>query len=172
MGLIKIRFGPENAHDKFKKTWENINDNIERLIYIKNALSKFQREIYQNEIRQMIEIIKKLENIKIKEYNDDKIIGLLSKLKTLWKIVEWINSVREFLLFQVIYDNTKDNNQEIRFGNANDKLDEIKILFDKKLGENETHKEYKQIFYPTKKKQHIITKPNHLKKIITHQQNL
>jgi hypothetical protein len=36
----------------------------------------------------MIEIIKKLENIKIKEYNDDKIIGLLSKLKTLWKTVE------------------------------------------------------------------------------------
>lgn len=47
----------------------------------------------------MIEIIKKLENIKIKEYNDDKIIGLLSKLKTLWKTVEWINSVREFLLY-------------------------------------------------------------------------
>ena len=129
-----------------KKIWENINNNIERLIYIKNALSKFQREIYQNEIRQMIEIIKKLENIKIKEYNDDKIIGLLSKLKTLWKTVEWINSVREFLLFQVIYDNTKDNNQEIRFGNTNDKLDEIKILFDKKLGENETHKKNKQIF--------------------------
>ena len=99
----------------------------------------------------MIEIIKKLENIKIKEYNDDKIIVPLGKLKTFWKTVEWINSVREFLLFQVIYDNTKDNNQEIRFGNANDKLDEIKILFDKKLGENETHKEYKQIFYPTKK---------------------
>jgi len=94
----------------------------------------------------MIEIIKKLENIKIKEYNDDKIIGLLSKLKTLWKTVEWINSVREFLLFQVIYDNTKDNNQEIRFGNTNDKLDEIKILFDKKLGANETHKKNKQIF--------------------------
>ena len=129
-----------------KKIWENINNNIERLIYIKNALSKFQREIYQNEIRQMIEIIKKLENIKIKEYNDDKIIGLLSKLKTLWKTVEWINSVREFLLFQVIYDNTKDNNQEIRFGNTNDKLDEIKILFDKKLGANETHKKNKQIF--------------------------
>ena len=57
-----------------KKIWENINNNIERLIYIKNALSKFQREIYQNEIRQMIEIIEKLENIEIKEYNDDKII--------------------------------------------------------------------------------------------------
>ena len=29
----------------------------------------------------MIKIIKKLENIKIKEYNDDKIIGPLGKLK-------------------------------------------------------------------------------------------
>ena len=36
----------------------------------------------------MIKIIKKLENIKIKEYNDDKIIGPLGKLKTFWKKVE------------------------------------------------------------------------------------
>ena len=88
----------------------------------------------------MIEIIKKLENIKIKEYNDDKIIVLLGKLKTFWKTVEWINSVREFLLFQVIYDNIKGNNPEIRFGNANVKLDAIKELFAKKEGVNEIYK--------------------------------
>ena len=100
----------------------------------------------------MIEIIKKLENIKIKEYNDGKIIGPIGKLKKFLITAEQINSVREFLLFQVIYDNTKGNNQEIRFGNANDKLDEIKKLFVKKEGVNEIYKKNKQIFDIIKEK--------------------
>ena len=88
----------------------------------------------------MIEIIKKLENIKIKEYNDDKIIEPIGIIKYLENRAEQINSVREFLIFLVIYDNTKGNNQEIRFGNSNVKLDAIKELFAKKEGVNEIYK--------------------------------
>ena len=65
---------------------------------------------------------------------------------------EQINSVREFLLFKVTYDNTKGNNQEIRFGNANVKLDAIKELFAKKEGVNEIYKKIKQIFDIIKEK--------------------
>ena len=88
----------------------------------------------------MIEIIKKLENIKIKEYNDDKIIEPIGIIKYLENRAEQINSVREFLIFLVIYDNTKGNNQEIRFGNSNVKLDAIKELLAKKEGVNEIYK--------------------------------
>ena len=100
----------------------------------------------------MIEIIKKLENIKIKEYNDDKIIEPIGIIKYLENRAEQINSVREFLLFQVIYDNIKGNNPEIRFGNANVKLDAIKELFAKKEGVNEIYKKIKQIFDIIKEK--------------------
>ena len=65
---------------------------------------------------------------------------------------EQINSVREFLLFKVTYDNTKGNNQEIRFGNDNVKLDAIKELFAKKEGVNEIYKKIKQIFDIIKEK--------------------
>ena len=65
---------------------------------------------------------------------------------------EQINSVREFLLFKIIYDNTKGNNKEIRFGNANIKLDAIKELFAKKEGVNEIYKKNKQIFDIIKEK--------------------
>ena len=65
---------------------------------------------------------------------------------------EQINSVRQFLLFKVIYDNTKGNNQEIRFGNVNVKLDAIKELFVKKEGVNEIYKKIKQIFDIIKEK--------------------
>lgn len=65
---------------------------------------------------------------------------------------EQINSVRKFLLFKVIYDNTKGNNQEIIFGNAYVKLDAIKELFAKKEGVNEIYKKNKQIFDIIKEK--------------------
>lgn len=95
---------------------------------------------------------KKLENIKIKEYNGDKIIESIDILKHLENTAEQINSVRKFLLFKVIYDNTKGNNQEIRFGNAYVKLDAIKELFAKKEGVNEIYKKNKQIFDIIKEK--------------------
>lgn len=160
LGLLKIcfeGFGPENAHDKLKNTLHNINEDINVLTYIKNALSKFQRERHQDNIREMVEIIKKLENIKIKEYNSDKIIEPIGRLKGLLKTAQQINSVKEFLLFKVIYDNTKGNNQEIRFGRANDKLDEIKKLFEKKLSVNEIYEKNKKNFDIIKEKI-IITK--------------
>jgi len=65
---------------------------------------------------------------------------------------EQINSVRKFLLFKVIYDNTKGNNQEIRFGNAYVKLDAIKELFAKKEGVNEIYKKINKYLILEKKK--------------------
>ena len=135
-----------------KKTLESINKDIEDLNYIKNALSKFQREKYQVEIRQMAEIIKKLEKIKIKEYKDDKIIEPIGKLKNNYTLAQQINSVREFLLFQVIYDNTKGNNQETRFIKATQNLNETKQLFKDKLNVNEIYKKNKKIFEIIKEK--------------------
>jgi len=149
LGLLKIcfeDFGPENAHDKLKNTLHNINEDINVLTYIKNTLSKFQRERHQDNIREMVEIIKKLENTKIKEYNSDKIIEPIGRLKGLEKVVKQINSVKEFLFFNVIYDNTKGNKQEISFVRANDKLDEIKKLFEKKLSVNEIYEKNKKNF--------------------------
>ena len=154
LGLIKIifkQFGPENAHDKLKKTLDDIKEDIKTLNYIKNSLSIFQRERYQNEIREMIDIIKKLENIKIKEYKDDKITSPIGKLRSLRNRADLVNSVKDFLLFKVIYENSKGNNQEIRFNTANDKLEEIKKLFIDKKSVNEIYEKNKEIFDNIKK---------------------
>ncbi len=39
--------------------------------------------------------------------------------------------VQDILQFKVIYENTKGNNQEIRFNLANEKLEQIKSLFER-----------------------------------------
>ena len=67
--------------------------------------------------------------IKIKEYNSDSFTQPITRLKdNLEMITREIDLVQDFLLFKVIYENTKGNNQEIRFKNAKNKLEEIKSL--------------------------------------------
>ena len=126
--LIKIifqNFSPENAYDKLNNILKGIKNDIEILSHIKRSLSIYQKEMYQNEIKEMTEYINKLENIKIKEYNDDKFIDPIGKLKNLGAIANQIDLVQDLLLFKVIYENIKGNNQQIRFQNAIFKLEEI-----------------------------------------------
>ena len=157
LGLIKLKFdnfGPENAHYKLKKILENIKNDIKILSHNKKSLSIFQRERYQDEIKKMIDFIKKLENIKIKEYNDDKFTEPIESLKGLEVKANQVDLVQDFLLFEVIYENSRGNNQEIRFNKANDKLEEIKKLFEtkEKPDIDEIYKQNKEIFDNIKKK--------------------
>jgi hypothetical protein len=155
--LIKTKFehfDPGNAYDKIKKILEGITKDIEVLSHIKRSLSIFQREKYQNEIRDIVDYINKLEGIKIKEYNDDKFIDPIGKLKILEITANQVDIVQDFLLFKVIYENTRGIDQQIRFEKANDKLDEIKNLFQTKEKPNidEIYKQNKNIFDSIKKK--------------------
>ena len=49
----------------------------------KKSLSIFQKERYRNEIRKMAEFTNRLENIKIKKYNDNKFNESIGKIKGL-----------------------------------------------------------------------------------------
>lgn len=104
----------------------------------------------------MVEFINKLENIKIKEYNSDSFTEPIGKLKNLEEIANQVDLVQDFLLFKVIYENSKGNNQEILFNRANEKLEEIKKLFTPKETKekpdiDEIYKQNKEIFDNIKK---------------------
>ena len=157
LGLIKLKFDgfeSENHHSILKKTLENIKNDIKVLDHNKKSLSIFQRERYQDEINKMGEFINKLQNIKIKEYNDDKFTEPIGQLKDYENIANQVDLVQDFLLFKVIYENSRGNNQEIRFKKANEKLEEIKKLFEKKEKPDidEIYKQNKDIFDSIKKK--------------------
>ena len=152
LGIIKLKyevFGIENILEKLKKILDNIKNDIKILTRIKKSLSISQRERYQKEIREMIEIIKNLDNIKITEYNSDSLALPIVRLKNQFEIiVRDVDLVQDFLLFKVIYDNTKGNNQEIRFKKAKEKLEEIKISLEnkKKPDLDEIYKNNKENF--------------------------
>ena len=158
LGLIKINFegfGIENILDRLKTILNDINIDIKVLTDIKKILSISQRERYQKEIIEMIEILKKLKNIKIKEYNSDSFIQPISKFKDNFEtLAKEVSLVQDFLLFKVIYENTKGNNQEIQFKRAKEKLEEIKkSLTDKKKPDiDEIYKNNKENFDIIRKK--------------------
>ena len=102
-------FEPKNNYDDLKKRIKNINDDIIVLSKIKKSLSIFQKETFHDKIIQMTEFINKLENIKIKDYNDDKFVGPIKALKVEFeKTAKEVDLVQNFLLFKVIYENEKE----------------------------------------------------------------
>jgi hypothetical protein len=158
--LIKLvfnNFSPENAYDKLKNTLKDIMNDINILNHNKKSLSIFQKDTYQTEIREMIKYINLLENIKIKDYKSDKIVDPIGKLKNFESIANQVDLVKEFLLFKIIYENTRGKNQEIRFQNAKNKLEDIKKLFEinetnKKIDIDKIYEQNKENFDNIKKK--------------------
>jgi hypothetical protein len=152
--LIMGNFEPQNSYNKLKKTLDDIKSDIVALSNIKKSLSIFQRETFRENIRQMVEFINKLETIKIKDYNNDKITAPIKQLKEDFeKRAKDVDLVQDFLLFKVIYDNAKGKNQDIRFHKANEKMNEIKNSFvEEKKSIDEIYEKNKVIFDDIKKK--------------------
>ena len=154
--LIKLvfnNFAVESSYDKLKIKIDSIKRDIKLLNRIRKSLS-FQRESHRDDIVQMVDVLNILENIKIKEYNTDSITGKINKLKNLESDARRVELVQNFLLFNVIYENSKGNNQESRFNNAMKKLQEIKKLFEanEKPDVDEIYKQNKEIFDTIKRK--------------------
>lgn len=147
--IVFYIFDPRPAYDRLKLILYSINRDIEVLTHIKDSLSIFHKNKYEREIKELTSYITILEQIRIKEYNDDRIIDSIGKLKkNLEPIANQVDLVKDFLFFKVIYEKTQGENQEIRFEKANEKLMEIKELFEKdeKLDINEIYKQNKEIF--------------------------
>lgn len=147
--IVFYIFDPRPAYDRLKIILDSINRDIEVLTHIKDSLSIFHKNKYEREIKELTSYITILEQIRIKEYNDDRFIDPIGKLKkNLEPIANQVDLVKDFLFFKVIYEKTQGENQEIRFEKANEKLMEIKELFEKdeKIDINEIYKQNKEIF--------------------------
>ena len=155
--LIKLKinmFEPENSYNNLKNTLSLIKNDIESLSKIKKSLSIFQRETFRVEIRQMVDYINTLENIKIKDYKNDTITSPIKNLKDEFATkAKEVDLVQDFLLFKVIYDNAKGKNQDIRFQKAHEKMNEIRNSFvEENKSIDEIYEKNKVIFDDIKKK--------------------
>ena len=151
--LIKIffaEFEPEKEYKDLKKLIEQIKKDIKELSIIKNSLSIFLKNKYLNEIRKMSEIINIIEEKNINYYKSENTIETIKKLKYFKNISEEINNVKDFLLFKALYNDSYENNQEMRFNKALNQLKNIKELIDENANASKIYERYKEIFNKVK----------------------
>ena len=131
LGLIKLvldTYDPIKNYGNLKKIINDINEAIKDLTFIKDSIIIFHKKQYEKEIRQLTEIINEIETDPIKEFKIQAKKDKRDKLLKLKLISEDINKIKDFLLFKKIYEKSQGKNQEDRYRDAKNKLDEIKNL--------------------------------------------
>ena len=137
LGLIALimigkNYDPKEKYLEYKNIIDGINQKVENLILIKDSLMIFHRNKYINDIREIAKILDETENKPIVNFKEDKWIKSIDELYNRHKdLCKKINEVKDFLLFQKIFDNAQGKDQEARFNDAYNKLGDLKILFGK-----------------------------------------
>ena len=147
LGLIKmylVDFNPETIYYKINKKIEDINNHIKELNLIKNSLLIFHREKDKEEIKEITKIIEKLQEDEIRNYTTNRMKD--EKLSLLRANCEIVNSLKDFILFKVIYEETLESCQEKRFNEAMNKLNEIKSLIENGCNAKEIYEKNNKIF--------------------------
>ena len=155
LGLIKIIFNVFNAsetYNKLKHKYNEINDIIIKLEDIKENLIIYHSEAYSNVISELIHLIESFHNNSIKKSFND--INSIKKFYTLFSLVDEIKKVKNFLLFNIIYDMIYDKNkdQNYSFNETFSIIDEIGNLLKKNNNINEIYNKYKIFFIKIKEK--------------------
>ena len=129
LNLIKIilnGFNPEEVYINLKKINEEINKVTNHLKYIKENSTIYHREAYQQIIWQIINIIENNERISI--YKKEHIQELMNDSFQLKDIADKVYKVKDFLLFNVIYEINEGKDKIKKFDIAYNKLDEMENL--------------------------------------------
>ena len=132
LGLIKIiinDYNPEEIYNKLKEKIEKMNDIVDRLNFIKNSLSIFHKVTFRDEINNIAKIIEDIEKRPINDFDSETMKNSITDLLKKEEKSKKINKVKDFLIFKIIFKNTKGNDQEARFNNAHEYLKNIKKSF-------------------------------------------
>ena len=122
LGLIKIiypEYEPEYRYNELKRTIKKINNDIEELSFIQNSFSKFHSEIYKSKIKEISYIITDIVAHNLNNYKAEETQAKIRLLKELMSTAEKVEKVKDFLLFEVLYDAAYGiDQQERRFNMA------------------------------------------------------
>jgi len=127
--LILSNYDPTTKYADYMASIKKINEKVESLKFIKDSLMIFHRNKYNENIKQITNILDDIENspvIKFKTEDTKKVIESLEKLRPL---CDEIKKVKDFLLFKKIFENAQGIDQAERFEDATKKLGELKELF-------------------------------------------
>ena len=144
--IIFDKFSPEDVYSNLQKDIEKINKNIDELTGIKNSLLIFHRNVYLNEINDITNIIKNINEKTLTSYRNQATKTEIDNITKLKPICDEVNGVKDLMLFKVIYDEALGIDQGKRFSDAIVKLNEIRALLDENAKIEDIYKKNKKIF--------------------------
>ena len=145
LNLIYDEFNSERTYEELKRKNEEINKIISNLKYIGENLKIYHSRLYKDKFNRLLDII---ENYQAQTINQlEKVLKEISKeLYFLNELADKINRVKNFLLFQVIYNFTSVNDEKSNFDIAYKKLEDFgNLIKNKNLDINEINNNYKNI---------------------------
>ena len=152
LSLINIIFGnfsPEKQYEELKRRSKAINDNLKNLNFVKENIILYFKDKYKEIMKDLSKVIKDNQNIKINDYNGDKINRLKNDIKGLEQRATEINDNKDFLLFNIIYEMNSVNDEENRFIQTMKDLNNFGTLLNNKNGINKLYytenEKYKKI---------------------------
>ena len=154
LNLIKLiieGFNPDTKYTELKNAFEKIDDEIKKLEITKENIIIYFNQTYQEFLQKLIDVINNNKNKEIKQYKEGNIRTLLDECENLSGTVSKIEKVKNFLLFNTIYDMNSRNDESKNFEIAFKKLDEIGVsLKDNKA--TDIYNKYKDIFEKIREK--------------------
>ena len=142
------KFDPESGLDDLKQQFEKINDAIAMLKETKDNISLYFKESQKKLIIDLKSIIDDSEEQNIKECDEGgKIYDYIEQCKPFKEKVEYIKEVKDFLLFNTIYDSYKYADENNKYVSAKNSMIEIENLIQKK-DINELYKAKKEYLDP------------------------
>ena len=157
--LVLPGFNPKDKYEELKNKNEEINKEIEKLKYIKDNIIIYHKEFYQATIKRLIDIIKNNQNKKLSDYKAGSIRELIQEIEkpddekgNLKDLANKVNKVKNFLLFNTIYEMNSGKDENKKFDNAFKELEKIGELLKKKIKVVDLNEQYKDPFKKIKEK--------------------
>ena len=147
INLLYDNYKPRDEYESLNNKFNEINKVIVKLRNVKDNIIIYYKDLYKDLIKELIEVTNHSQNKQIKYYKSVKIKELIQKCDALESTNIEINRVKDFLLFNVIYEKYNTSNDEgENFKKANEELEKIRDLLKQnkdvnKLYENENYKD-------------------------------
>ena len=149
--LVLQTFEPDEQYQNMKKINEEMNEDIKKLKFIKDNIIIYFKETYKDMIKTLIDTINNNQNKETQQYNKGKMKDVIKQSKELNALAEKIDKVKNFLLFNIIYEMNSGKDENTHFRKAYIELGKIgKLLNENKI--NDLYKSYKVIFDKIKEK--------------------
>ena len=148
LSLIKLiipAFNLDDIYPNLKKTNDKINEDMKKLDYIKDNIILYYPQTFQDIMESVMEINKNNQYKKLEDFRGEILGELIKETTNLKELADKISKVKEFLLFNVIYDMEKTSEEHRSFDKAYSILNEIGDYLENNndiIGLNDKYKKY------------------------------